>query len=122
MSTINDDPILNLARVIARYHKLHTVPEISSVARALLADWVSFQDKEYLDDQDNDVPEKRIYILLDLLVHTTTCGEQRKGILKLLADNVDAYACVCANCPSGAFSKTLWTDVIDILEPVYKNN
>lgn len=122
MSTINDDPILNLARVIARYYKLHTVPEVTSVARALLADWVSFQSKEYLDGQDNDVPEKRIYILLDLLVHSTTYGDQRRAILKLLADNVDAYARICADCPSGAFSTTLWVEVIDILEYVYKND
>lgn len=117
-TTHNDKPILDLAVVVARYHRLFTVPEMSSVARLLLVNWETYQGKEYLDGQDNDVPEKRIYILLDLLVHSATHGTQRRAILKLIADNLDSYAMICASCPSGAFSENLHVEVIDILSEI----
>jgi len=108
--TINDKPIIDLAKFIAKYQKNLTDDTTQRAAGVALKKWESFQGKDYLEDQDFDVPEKRIHTLLQMLEHAPSY--ERQSIYRLISSNLQDYADMCQHCPSGVFSKTLLNDVV----------
>lgn len=112
----NDERLLNLAHAVARAYKYVLSAPLQRHAESWLEDWEEFQGKEYLDNADVEWFEKRIQLLLQML--TTSYSPERKDLLRALAHNIDAYAHVVAQCPSGMFSKDIVVRVIDVLEKV----
>ena len=112
----NDERLLNLAHAVARAYKYVLSAHLQRHAESWLGDWEEFQGKEYLDNADVEWFEKRIQLLLQML--TTSYNPERKDLLRALAHNIDSYAHVVAQCPSGMFSKDIVVRVIDVLEKV----
>jgi hypothetical protein len=108
--TINDKPIIDLAKFIAKYQKNLTDDTTHKAAAKALKKWESFQSIDYLDGLDLDTPEKCIHTLLQMLVYAPSC--QRQSIYRLISSNLQDYADICQHCPSGLFSKTLLNDVV----------
>lgn len=102
----HDKYILDLAHAVAYVFRNVDATAIQNLATKWQSDWEELQGKEYIDDADIDWCEKRIHILLELLV---SCRNDReaKSLLKTLAQNLDSYSQIVAHCPSGFFSKDI---------------
>lgn len=115
----HDQYLIDLATFIATYINKTTFSETTSIASEWITKWERFMDKEYLDEQDEDVPEKRVYILLKLLSYSKSW--ERKHIHTLLAVNLLDYCYIVCMCPSGFFSKDIDKKVGDILDPIFNS-
>ena len=117
MSNTHDKTLLDLASFITTYANKTTYSETASIASEWVTKWEEFMDAEYLDKQDADVPEKRVYLLLQL--HVCAKSYERHHIHTLLAINLQEYCYIASTCPSGFFSKDIDKKVADILEPIF---
>lgn len=113
----HDKILLDLATFITSYVNKTTYSETASIASEWVSKWEKFMDAEYLDEQDADVPEKRVYLLLQM--HVCAKSYERKHIHTLLAINLQEYCYIVSTCPSGFYSRDIDKKVADILEPIF---
>jgi hypothetical protein len=112
----HDKPLLDLAHAVAYASRNSTTIAVQNLASKWLSDWEELHSKEYLEDADAEWHEKRVYVLLELLV---SChSKERKCLLLALAINLDSYASIVAHCPSEYFSKDIDKRVTNILDGI----
>jgi len=113
----HDKSLLDLAHAVAYAFRNTSNTAIQNLASKWMLDWEELQGKEYLEDADTSWYEKRIHIVLELLI---SCRDDRekKSLLKVLAKNIDSYASVVAHCPSGYFSKDIYERTSNVLDGV----
>jgi hypothetical protein len=112
----HDKALLDLAHAVAYATRNFSNIAVQNLSVKWLSDWEALQGKEYLEDADIDWTEKRIHVIIQLLV---SCHrKERNSLLLALAHNIDAYASVVSTCPEGYFSKDIDVRVANVLDGI----
>lgn len=112
----HDKVLLDLAHAIAYSYRNYSNVAVQNMATKWSSEWEELQGKEYLEDADAEWYEKRVHILLELLM---SCDRnERKCLLLALAINLDSYASVVSTCPSEWFSKDIDKRVANVLDGI----